>query len=102
MRKFPNQFEPFAHLPFGVSERGIAAGTILRLPLRGDFFVDGELGVFRPPALLYEFRVVVATSAAAACGVGAVAWLAGVLAPSAALREAAAAARDRVDADAPS
>ncbi|KAH8095286.1 hypothetical protein JL720_2576 [Aureococcus anophagefferens] len=176
MRKFPNQFEPFAHLPFGVSERGIAAGTILRLPLRGDFFVDGELDVtaasseleaarrallfghalagvtthvfsggnallprfsatrsgekllprdgsgsasparaapaprerprvFRPPALLYEFRVVVATyDGDGGCASRADAWLAlGVLAPSAALREAAAAARDRVgrDADAP-
>ncbi|KAH8058577.1 hypothetical protein JL722_5794 [Aureococcus anophagefferens] len=200
MRKFPNQFEPFAHLPFGVSERGIAAGTILRLPLRGDFFVDGALDVprvdgllrsfeagaerallfghalagvtthvfsggnallprfsatrsgekllprdgsgsaspgdarrrllasdrawlpkskvgaflgglgaaqvFRPPALLYEFRVVVATyDGDGGCASRADAWLAlGVLAPSAALREAAAAARDRVgrDADAPS
>ena len=196
MRKFPNQFEPFAHLPFGVSERGIAAGTILRLPLRGDFFVDGALDVprvdgllqnfeaaaerallfghalagvtthvfsggnallprfsatrsgekalprdapgaaapgdarrrllasdrawlpkskvgaflgglgaaqvFRPPALLYEFRVVVATyDGDGGCESRADAWLAcGVLAPSAALREAAAAARDCVGRDA--
>ena len=196
MRKFPNQFEPFAHLPFGVSERGIAAGTILRLPLRGDFFVDGALDVprvdgllrsfeaaaerallfghalagvtthvfsggnallprfsatrsgekalprdapgaaapgdarrrllasdrawlpkskvgaflgglgaaqvFRPPALLYEFRVVVATyDGDGGCATRADAWLAcGVLAPSAALREAAAAARDCVGRDA--
>ncbi|KAJ1463330.1 hypothetical protein M885DRAFT_610341 [Pelagophyceae sp. CCMP2097] len=34
VRRFPDQFEPFLTLPFGVSEHGCASGTIVRIPLR--------------------------------------------------------------------